>query len=358
MNEPRLKRVLQNLEKLNLEQAIITSPISIRYLTSYDVEPFERFLALIISTKREPVLFVNSLFPDAAPFVPRIVELSDTDDVIPALLPHIASDEVLGVDQNLSCKWFLPLQDAHAAAGYQLASSVLDDARAVKLPDELDKMRAASHINDECMAWLMAHVREGVTERELAEGLLKQYELHGASGPSFPPIVSFGANAADPHHEPDDTRLVSGNCVLFDVGCVLDEYCSDMTRTAFFGEPSQEFIDAYNLVLKAQEAAENIAAPGVAFSELDKTARDIITAGGYGPNFTHRLGHFIGLQDHETGDVSATNANRIVAGNCFSIEPGIYVEGRFGIRIEDLLITTDEGCEVINHYPKELKVFN
>ena len=218
-------------------------------------------------------------------------------------------------------------------------------------------MRAASATNDQAMAWLRSQLHEGVTEHEIASGLLAEYRRLGAQDHSFTPIVSFGANAADPHHEPDGTRLRAGDVVLFDVGCKRDSYCSDMTRTFFFGaEPSERDREVYETVRRANEAAEAIVAPGVTFAEIDLTARRIIEDAGYGSYFTHRLGHQIGLEDHEPGDVSSTHDEPVRPGQCFSIEPGIYLPGEMGVRIEDLVIVTENGCEVMNAYPKQLTV--
>lgn len=217
-------------------------------------------------------------------------------------------------------------------------------------------MRQASHTNDEAMNWLAAQVREGVTEHEIAAGLLGEYRRLGAQGHSFAPIVSFGANAADPHHEPDGTVFHKGDMVLFDVGCKQDSYCSDMTRTFFTAEPTDHQLKVYETVRRANEAAEAIVRPGVTFAEIDLTARHIIEDAGYGEYFTHRLGHQIGLEDHEPGDVSATHDEPVQAGQCFSIEPGIYIPGDIGVRIEDLVIVTEDGCEVLNHYSHEATV--
>lgn len=247
--------------------------------------------------------------------------------------------------------------DAHAASEFRLGSPAVDLARSIKDASELDLMRAASATNDKAMEWLRSQLREGVTEHEIASGLLAEYRRLGAQEHSFTPIVSFGANAADPHHEPDETQLHRGDLVLFDVGCKRDSYCSDMTRTFFFGaEPSERDREIYETVRRANEAAEAIVRPGVTFAEIDLTARRIIEEAGYGEYFTHRLGHQIGLEDHEPGDVSSAHDEPVRTGQCFSIEPGIYLPGEMGVRIEDLLIVTEDGCEVMNSYPKELAV--
>ena len=213
-------------------------------------------------------------------------------------------------------------------------------------------MREASRVNDEAMAWLTTQVHVGATEREIASRLLDEYRRLGADDHSFEPIVSFGVNAADPHHEPDDTILAPGQMVLFDVGCKRRWYCSDMTRTFFTAKPTARQLEVYETVRRANEAAEAIVRPGVTFAEIDLTARRLIEDAGFGRYFTHRLGHQIGLQDHEPGDVSAAHDEPVQAGQCFSIEPGIYIEGEIGVRIEDLLIVTEDGCELLNHYEK------
>lgn len=355
MHQERIDHVLANLAKDGCHQAIISDPMSIYYLTGYYTEPYERFFALFVSEK-ETVLFANRLFPDATPFCPDVVIHDDTEDPLPALVSHIDHTATLGLDKNFPARWVLPLVDGKAAASFILASRAVDDARSIKSAKEQELMREASRINDGAMGWLKAQIKAGVTERSIAERLLAEYRSLGAEDHSFTPIVSFGANAADPHHEPDDTVLAPGDMVLFDVGCKKDAYCSDMTRTFFTAEPTDEERRVYETVKRANEAAEAKVAPGVTFAELDLCARKVIEDAGYGPYFTHRLGHQIGLNDHEPGDVSSSHNEPVQVGQCFSIEPGIYIPGKIGVRIEDLVIVTEDGCEVLNSYPKDLEV--
>ena len=178
----------------------------------------------------------------------------------------------------------------------------------------------------------------------------------GADGFSFEPLVAFGANAADPHHGPDGTVIKPGDSVLFDVGCIKDGYCSDMTRTFYFQKASDEHRRIYEIVRSANETAISKIRPGVPLCELDGAARDLIAEQGYGPFFTHRLGHFIGLGEHEFGDVSSVNTQKAEPGMIFSIEPGIYLPGDTGVRVEDLVLVTEEGCEALNHYSKEFEI--
>ncbi|MCR4627326.1 MAG: aminopeptidase P family protein, partial [Treponema sp.] len=212
-------------------------------------------------------------------------------------------------------------------------------------------------INDECIQAGAAFVKEGITEKEVADFIDKKFRELGADGNSFTTIVSFGKNAADPHHEPDNTVVKEGECVLIDMGCIKDHYCSDMTRTFFYKkEPTNEYAKIHDLVREANEKAESIIKPGVRLCDIDAAARNHIAAAGYGEYFTHRLGHFIGQTDHEMGDVSSTNTNTVKPGMIFSIEPGVYLPGKFGVRVEDLVLVTETGCEVLNKVDKHWKV--
>lgn len=356
MDETRRAQVVENLRGMGLTQALISDPMSIYYLTGYYTEPYERFLALYFNANGASTLFANRLFPDASAACDDVRAFDDTEDPVPMVAEVTDHSAPLGVDKKLAARWLVPLQEAGAASEFKLGSAAVDDARSVKSPEEQELMRTASRTNDKAMEWLAAQVREGVTEQEIAGGLLDVYRSLGAQDHSFAPIVSFGANAADPHHSPDGTVLAKGDVVLFDVGCRQDMYCSDMTRSFFYGEPTEHQRAVYECVRRANEAAEAIVRPGVTFAEIDRAARKVIEDAGWGQYFTHRLGHQIGLEDHEPGDVSSVHDEPVRPGQCFSIEPGIYLPGDVGVRIEDLVIVTEDGCEVLNSYPKGLTV--
>ena len=356
MDEMRRTQVIENLRGMGLTQALISDPMSIYYLTGYYTEPYERFLGLYLSASGASTLFANRLFPDASTACEDIRTFDDTEEPVPLVAAVTDHNAPLGVDKKLSARWLVPLQEAGAASAFKLGSAAVDNARSVKSPEEQSLMRTASRTNDKAMEWLRAQVHEGVTEQEIAGGLLDVYRSLGAQDHSFAPIVSFGANAADPHHSPDGTVLAKGDVVLFDVGCRKDMYCSDMTRSFFYGAPTEHQRAVYECVRRANETAEAIVRPGVTFAEIDRAARSVIEGAGWGQYFTHRLGHQIGLEDHEPGDVSSVHDEPVRPGQCFSIEPGIYLPGDVGVRIEDLVIVTEDGCEVLNSYPKELTV--
>lgn len=356
MDNHRIASVLDNLAAQGLSQLLVCDPRSIQYLTGAYVEPGERFLGLLLRAgESRPTLFLNELFTAPADVEADVVAFNDTDDPIALLAERCDAAAALGCDKNLPARFLIPMMKRNIAAGFALASDAVDDARAIKDDEERALMRAASATNDAAMARFRELVHEGATEQEIAGKLEDIYRELGAQGHSFAPIVSFGANAADPHHEPDGTVLKEGDVVLFDVGCRQDEYCADMTRTFFFGEPDEEQRRVYEIVRQANEAGRAAVHPGARFCDIDGAARKVIEDAGYGPYFTHRLGHQIGLDVHEPGDVSSVNEACVQQGMCFSIEPGIYLPGRFGVRIEDLVIVTENGCEVLNAYPRELE---
>ena len=356
MHKDRIAQTMANLNQQGLLQTLICDPISVWYLTGYYVEPMERFFALLLTQEDDRVcstLFCNTLFPNANGYSNKLVTFDDTQNPLLRVAAACKSDLPLGVDNCLTARWLVPLVESGACTGVRLASSAVDDARSVKDQHERELMRAASALNDKGMEWLASQVREGVTELDIAERLPRAYRELGASGNSFDPIVSFASNAADPHHEPDQTAFKKGDMVLFDVGCKYQRYCADMTRTFFTATPTAHQLEVYNTVRRANRAAKAIVAPGVRFCDIDRAAREVIEDAGYGPYFTHRLGHQIGLSVHEPGDVSASHTSEVKPGQIFSIEPGIYLPNDIGVRIEDLVLVTQNGCEVLNHYSRE-----
>lgn len=354
VDEDRIGRVLSRLEEMRPgSQLLVTDPWSIFYLTGFYAEMYERFSGVLLRAGARPVIFDNALYPIDAYDNADVVVFNDTDDLTAVLAQRIDPAAPLGIDAQMRSGFLIPLQERGIAPSFFLGSDAVANTRARKDARERELMRASSRINDQVMAELPALIHPGVTEHEVAAQMLDIYRAHGAQGFSFAPIVSFGANAANPHHEPDNTVLGDNQVVLFDIGGQYEGYCSDMTRTFFWGEPDEESRRIYDVVRRANEAAEALVRPGVRFCDLDRCARIIIEDAGYGPYFTHRLGHSIGLQDHEPGDVSLANEARVEPGMTFSIEPGIYLPGRTGVRIEDLMLVTEDGAEVLNAYTKE-----
>ena len=356
MKQNRVDRIMAALKEMGLHQMLIVDPMSIYYLTGVYVSPFERFYGLYLREDGHHAFFLNRLFTVPQEVGIEKVWYSDTDPVPEIVAAHLDKNAVLGVDKDLKARFLLPLMEMKAAAGFVNGSLAVDITRGVKDTEEQEKMRISSAINDKAMAKFKDLIHEGISEKEVADQMLQIYLDLGADGYSFEPLVAFGANAADPHHSPDDTVVKPGDCVLFDVGCIKDGYCSDMTRTFYFKTVSDAHRKVYETAKAANETAISKIRPGVPLCQLDAAARDLISAEGWGPNFNHRLGHFIGLSEHEFGDVSSANTWQAKPGMIFSIEPGIYLTGDTGVRVEDLVLVTENGVEVLNHYPKELQI--
>lgn len=356
MHAERISRTLEKMQELGFEQILVTDPSSIAYLAGHFEDPMERFWALLLRDDGAHKLISNRLFTLKEVSGVDILWYADGESAVALFSPYLKKDVKLGVDGTMRAKYLLEMEEAHAAVSYADSSEVMKQVRACKDAVEQEGMIAASLLNDAAMAKFKELIRPGVTEIEVADKMLSIYKEVGADGFSFEPLVGFGGNAADGHHAPDDTVLKEGDCVLFDVGCKKDGFCADMTRTFFFRSADEESRRVYETVKRAQEAAEAVIKPGIRLSEIDRTARDIITEAGYGEYFTHRLGHFIGYQVHEAGDVSPASDIIAKPGMTFSIEPGIYLPGKVGVRIEDLVLVTEDGVKVLNHYPKELSV--
>ena len=352
MNEARANRILAALKEQGVDQMLITDAMSICYLTGISMAPIERFYALLLKADGHHYYFLNHLFNVPGDVGVEKVWYSDTDPVPEIVAARLDKNAVLGVDKDLKARFLLPLMEMKAAAGFVNGSLAVDITRGVKDTEEQKKMRISSAINDKAMAKFKGLIHEGVSEKEVADQMLQIYLDLGADGYSFEPLVAFGANAADPHHSPDDTVVKPGDCVLFDVGCIKDGYCSDMTRTFYFKTVSDAHREVYETTKAVNETAISKIHPGVPLCQLDAAARDLISAKGWGPNFNHRLGHFIGLSEHEFGDVSSANTWEAKPGMIFSIEPGIYLTGDTGVRVEDLVLVTEDGVEVL----KELQI--
>lgn len=229
----------------------------------------------------------------------------------------------------------------------------VEEARAVKSPAEIEAIRKACRIADEAFAAILAEVHPGITERELAARLELSLVTRGAEGASFETIVAFGERSALPHARPGSRELRRGDIVLFDFGAVADGYVSDMTRTVSCGEPAPEMRDVYGVVRESQRAALQGIGTGMSGPEADGLARRVIEAAGYGARFGHSLGHGIGLEVHEAPRLSRKSEDRLAPGMTVTIEPGIYLEGIGGVRIEDDALVTEAGLEALTASPKE-----
>ena len=352
MNE-RITKVLNNMAKAHLDQILVSAPASLRYLAGIRVAPGERLCALLLQSDGRVRLYGNRLFalPESADY--ELIEFDDTEDSV-AVLSGGVRPGVLGVDKTWPSGFAVRLMEARGDVKLALGSAPVDDARMLKTADEIARMKRSSLANDRTTDRTMRALTEGESELDVAARYSAIAKEEGGTGNSFSPLICFGPNAAEPHHDTSADRLKKGDAVILDVGLLLDGYCSDMTRTCFFGGMTDEQKKVYDIVREANAAGRAAAKPGVPLRDIDKAARDVITKAGYGEYFLHRTGHGIGLEVHEPPDVSASDTRITTPGMVFSVEPGIYLPGKFGVRVEDLVAVTDAGSMTLNRLDREL----
>ena len=354
MSRLRIERVIAQMKQQELSQVLVTSTASLYYLTGLWIEPHERLLALYLDSGGQAVLYGNEIFDIPSSSRLQVITHADGDDPVAALSEGVRAGR-LGIDKFWYCKFLISLMSLRPDVIPVHGSGPLDICRRYKDEAECAAMRHSSAINDRVMTAAIASLEEGVRENELASRVNREFLSRGADCEGLQ-LVCFGPNGADPHHSGDGTILRAGDSVTIDIFTPIGRYWCDMTRTVFYRSVSRKQREVYELVLRANEAVESAIRPGILLSELDSIAREIITEGGYGPHFTHRLGHGCGLECHEPPDVSGASTVPVQPGMIFSVEPGIYIPGEFGVRIEDLVLVTETGCEILNHYPKELQV--
>ncbi len=235
------------------------------------------------------------------------------------------------------------------------AGDLVEQLRAVKEPEELERIAAAAELTDGVYQWAIERGLAGRTELDVAGAAVARIRELGAE-PSFPPIVAAGPNGALPHAEPGDREIGSGELVVFDMGSLLDGYCSDCTRTYSTGEPGDEAREVYDVVLAAQLKSLEAVRPAASGKEVDAVARELISEAGHGDHFGHGLGHGVGLEVHEGPRLAASSEDDLFEGNVVTVEPGIYLPGSLGVRIEDLVVVTGDGYRNLSGLSKELQV--
>ena len=366
----RLRRARAIVERDGVAAALIGVGPDLEYLTGYRAMPLERLTMLVIAPGQEPTLIVPRLEEPAAragTHAPvEIATWTETED------PHaLASGLVragsgdpggsIAVSDRLWSFHLLRLQAALHDATWRSAASVLRELRIVKDADEIELLRIAGAAADRVVDQIAAGPLVGRTEADVAAEVRRRLAAEGHDAPDFA-IVASGPNSASPHHEASDRVIAPGEPIVLDIGGTLGGYHSDTTRTLWVtgGDeakgPTEEFRHLFAVLQSAQDAASRAVRPGVAAEALDRTARDVIDGEGYGEAFFHRTGHGIGLEDHEEPYLVAGNDEPIGEGMAFSIEPGIYLEGRYGARIEDIVVCGPDGPIVMNTSARELRV--
>lgn len=352
----RRAQLVERLRTTDVSGVVVTSVANLYYLTGLWLETGERASALWLDVKGQAVLLAHEMFAhEVASTDVTKVWWRDGLSPYPLLAGLMEPEAKVFVDGSWQTRHLLALATARKTAPIPLnADDLLADLRSRKDDTEKKELEQASRLADEVVARMKDRLSIHMTEAQAAKELSSLWQ-EVADGMSFPPIIAAGANSAAPHHEPDHSRLVSGSTVILDTGGIVNHYCSDITRTFVLGKPSPEIEDVYNVVLRAQLAGIRAAKPGVTLGEVDRQVRAVITEAGYGEFFTHRTGHGVGLDIHEPPFVVDGNDQVLEVGMVMSVEPGIYLPGKFGVRIEDLVIIEAEGARSLNQAPKRLE---
>lgn len=345
--------ISRNLAAYDLDALLLTSRENNRYFSGFSGT--ESFLVL---TARQATLFVDFRYLEqAAAECPSCVIIDYTLDRMGALIHFLQENKVrrLGVEEE-QLSWKLGEDLAAALAELKLcpAEYWIYLMRSVKNAEETARIEHAIMIAEQAFLEILPWIKPGQAETEVAARLEHAMRLLGASGPSFATIVGSGPRSAMPHGVASERRIMANEPVVIDFGCFWQGYCSDMTRTVFVGEPTERFIKIYDIVLAGQLAASRAIRAGVTGQAVDLVARDLISQAGYGDAFGHGLGHGVGLAIHEMPRLSRAYSAQLRAGEIVSVEPGIYLPGEFGVRIEDLVLVEADGWRNLNKIGKEL----
>ncbi len=353
----RLDRARRRMEVDGVDVMLLSVGADLPYFCGYEAMPLERLTMLVVPRDREATLVVPGLE------APRVVERPDvfsirpwveTDDPIALVSCLTGAAEVIAIGDNTWSGFLVDLMGAMPSASFRRASTITGPIRSVKDQAEIERLRAAAEAVDRIAARLQAGEIElvGRTEAEVSAELGRQVIDEGHARVNFA-IVAAGENAASPHHQPGGRVIRSGESVLCDFGGTMmgDDgvgYCSDITRCVSIGEPPSEFANLYSVLVAAQQASVTAATVGATCEEVDRVGRSIIAEAGYGDSFVHRTGHGIGVEAHEDPYIVEGNRTPLVEGHVFSIEPGVYIPGRWGARLEDIVAATANGPESLN----------
>jgi Xaa-Pro aminopeptidase len=350
----RVSHAQKAAAEAGVDALLVTPGPDLRWLTGYDALPLERLTCLVVPAVGEPFLVAPGLEVPAVLASPvkdldvEVVGWGETDDPYALIAARLPGARRVALANRMWAEQVLQVRAALPGAAQSLTSEVIGELRLRKSSDEVDALRRAGQAIDRVHARMAEFLRPGVSERAAGRAIATAILDEGHVTVDFV-IVGSGPNGASPHHEVGDRVLQSGDPIVIDIGGTTAEgYCSDCTRMYTLGEPPPEFIDYFQVLHAAQLAACAHARPGVTAASVDAAARAVITAGGYGDAFIHRTGHGIGVESHEEPYIVEGNDRLLEAGMAFSIEPGIYLTGRHGARIEDIVVATDDGIERLN----------
>lgn len=341
----KLKNIHAALKKNKLDGIVLSDPSDVEYLIG---DIFVAGEGIILLHKKGMTIVARPLYEETlSKNFPKAKFIPLEQDKHLAIIQEAKKLKLKAVAFDEEKEYYLQAK-AYEKAKFKTVAGFINLIRATKTEQELEIMREAAQIAYGAWLYIREELKPGVTEREISLKLEMFMRNRGASAMAFKPVICFGPHGSDPHHLPDDTKLKNNTAVLLDFGCVYKGYCSDITRSFWFGDKvDPEFKKILDLAILAHDTAAKKAKYGMTGAQIDALARNIIEKAGYGKYFTHRTGHGIGMQNHELADISQLNKNKIGLNYCFSVEPGIYLPGKFGVRYEDCFYMTKTGMKQI-----------
>jgi len=346
---PRIKILLNRLKQENLDGLIVSSPANISYLSGFDASD-----AYLLISNKENIYFTDSRYTEEARSkLKGVASLKKINGSVFALIADTCLK--LGLKRIGFEERYMPYAEYKKIKGLLKSGfyfipthNLIENQRQIKDPDEIRKIREALRITGLSLEFIRDFIKPGLKEIEIAGELERFIRYNGAIGAAFDIIVASGPNSAFPHHKPGPKRIKRNETVLIDIGVDYFGYKSDLTRVFFLDKIKSLTRSVYGIVLKAQSKAIEKIKPGVEISRIDALSRNCIAGKGYAKYFGHSLGHGIGLETHEAPSISSGNSGILVPGMVFTVEPAVYLPGRFGIRIEDMVLVTRKGCEVLS----------
>ncbi len=359
--EDRIRELRTQMEREDLDLTMVLAGPNMIYLSGYTAISLERLITLLVFRD----------YPDAYLIIPKleteraesnvkitdvnIISYNDDEDPIAKLADILIEKRIkkIGVEGNIPYRYVDGILRHVEDINVEIVDPIVTRLRIIKRPDEVSLLKKAAEINMNALIEAIFNIEEDITEKDLMNRI-KNISLDlGADSTPFT-IVQSGPNSSKPHEEPSDRRIRRGNIVLFDIGASYQGYISDITRTVVFGDPSKIQMEIFRIVLDAQLTALSRIKPGVEAAAVDEAARRVIESAGYGEYFIHRTGHGIGLEVHEEPYIKPGNSDKLIEGMAFTVEPGIYLPGKFGVRIEDNVVVTSDGCLNLTTLPKSL----
>ncbi|MDD4689289.1 MAG: Xaa-Pro peptidase family protein [Eubacteriales bacterium] len=345
----KLIRIIDYIKDNNLDGVLITSMPNAFYMAGFTGDN----VLLFISSDKQLLITDSRYTLQAAEQSPEYQLITAKGSLIGELKDM--NLKKLGFEGDaVSCNQLVDFRRSLESCEFCDISEVLREIRLVKAEEELDKIRKAAHIADRAFSHILSFAKIGMTEKEIALEIEFFMRKNGAEGVSFDTIVAAAEHGAMPHAEPGDRAIKNGDCVVMDFGCKYQGYCSDMTRTIFFGEPDEKQLVVYNAVLEAQKIALSNIRVGVSAKSVDQSARDSLKKTDMDKYFTHSLGHGVGVEVHEGPRLSPYSNAVLKSGMVVTVEPGVYIDGFVGVRIEDLVIVNENGCENVTKSSKDI----